>query len=491
MLKIWYNKRSTTLYIVKFRSAASAVLEKNIMSVRTARLHLFSLLLILSAGVICVCFNSCRLRNATVRETEIPISVIETESPDETVKTIPDDGRIFTAEHENKHGKKKPPLREQAADWAAWYDSRWGDGASDEIILASDEIRAMNERIVRDCPAVVDIAALPETMDGASVRALIEAYAIPGGELIDRDGAAFDETRRQAMLDNRALDAIGETVTVRPAVITSRCNMKSFPTELHLYNQPDRRYSQIQETELIVGFPVWILHESADGAFLFVQSYYYAGWIPTEAAALCSAEDFARFAVRENYATVLSPKCVVDDVRLDMGAALPLVDETEDGCRILLPRRADDGTLSLTETLLSADDGTSGSLPFTAANFYNQAYAYLGTPYAWGGADDGVDCSGYVCAICRTFGIYLPRNSGEQEAYNGKRTELTGRSPEDKLAALAEIKGPATLHRKGHVMILLGVRDGVCHIIHAPGGGSVTDTPFTQFDVLTAVDQLG
>ena len=455
------------------------------MSIRTARLHFFRLLLILSAGVICVCFNSCRLCKTTVHMNENPSPAVETEAPDETVPMIPDDG------HGKDDGHKKQALRAQAADWAAWYNSRWGDGTADEVILTTDEIKAMNERIVRDCPAVVDIAALPETMDGTTVRAMIETYTMPEVDLIDDDGAAFDKARQQAMLDNRALDAIGETVTVRPAVITSRCNMKSFPTALQLYDEPARLYSQIQETELIASFPVWILHESTDGAFLFVQSYYYAGWIPSESAALCTADEFALFAVRENYATVLSPKCVVDDVRLDMGAVLPFVEEVEDGCRVLLPRRADDGTLSLTETLLSADDGTSGSLPFTAANFYNQAYAYLGTPYAWGGVDDGVDCSGYTCAVCRTFGIYLPRNSGEQDAYNGKRTDLTGQSPEDKLTALAEIKGPATLHRKGHVMILLGVRDGVCHIIHAPGGGSVTDTPFTQFDLLTSVDQLG
>lgn len=49
------------------------------------------------------------------------------------------------------------------------------------------------------------------------------------------------------------------------------------------------------------------------------------------------------------------------------------------------------------------------------------AEQYLGTPYAWGGTDldNGVDCSGFVYAVYRNFGIALNRSSAAMEANDG------------------------------------------------------------------------
>lgn len=49
------------------------------------------------------------------------------------------------------------------------------------------------------------------------------------------------------------------------------------------------------------------------------------------------------------------------------------------------------------------------------------AEEYLGTPYSWGGTDlsSGVDCSGFVYAVYREFGIPLSRSSASMEAENG------------------------------------------------------------------------
>ena len=46
---------------------------------------------------------------------------------------------------------------------------------------------------------------------------------------------------------------------------------------------------------------------------------------------------------------------------------------------------------------------------------------FLGTPYSWGGTDleNGVDCSGFVYAVYKEFGIPLSRSSASMEAENG------------------------------------------------------------------------
>lgn len=48
----------------------------------------------------------------------------------------------------------------------------------------------------------------------------------------------------------------------------------------------------------------------------------------------------------------------------------------------------------------------------------NRAETYLGTPYRNGGTTDrGVDCSGLVYSVYRTFGIALPRTSRDQSRF--------------------------------------------------------------------------
>ena len=145
-----------------------------------------------------------------------------------------------------------------------------------------------------------------------------------------------------------------------------------------------------------------------------------------------------------------------------------LVTEDEDSYTVQIPkRRGDTGTLFLEEAELSKADAVRGSLEYTMKNYYAQAFAYLGTYYGWGGADGGVDCSGFVCAIFRTFGIYLPRNTGEQSKYAGTVLSLLN----DPSGVLDTVDQPAAVYRPGHVMLYLGKKNNTHYIIHAPQGG--------------------
>lgn len=458
------------------------------MSWHSLKFDKILIIAILATLLLCLC--SCTPANIAsfISHYILPSPSLENSIPDETVSMITEDDLDLETHSESE---TVPTYEEdRAAEWINWYDSRWGEGSSDNIIMTSEEIISANKRIINECESVIDIVAPPTEMSGNQIKTKIESYVFPQIQLADSNGVLLDESQRNSILDNRGLTLISDTVSVKTAIITTRCNLKSFPTELNLFEPPDTKYSSIQETELIVSAPIWVLYTSSDNRFLFVQAYNYFGWISADAAAFCSIDEFHQFADRTKYITVISPVCHIENTRLDMGATFPVIDENADSFRFLLPKRSDEGNLILCESDISKSDAVMGSLPYTVSNFYKQAFAYLGTPYGWGGSDGGVDCSGFVCSVLRTVGLYLPRNSGDQALFNGTVTDINGLSAEEKNSIFKDIKFPATLHRKGHVMILLGVRDNTCYIIHAPGGSYVTETAFYDFDKLTAVDVL-
>ncbi len=373
---------------------------------------------------------------------------------------------------------EKRQYTSMTADWIGIWDTQHGAGASDTVLLTAEEIHAYNTRMIENCPTLVDMTAKPEPLTGDAVRSMILAYSLPVGDYFDRDGNPWSVDRRNRLLENRALDLIGEEIMPECAVIVARCDMKGFPTEFGFYRWGDTHYNAIQETELIVGQPAQILHHSGDGTFVFVQTHAYRGWIPADCVAAATWADVSRFASPEQYVTVTDSVTEIGSVRLDMGVRLPYLGENDDTYTVLLPTRNTDGSLSSTEVSLDRSSAVYGSLPYTMKNYYEQAFRYAGTPYGWGGADGGIDCSGFVNAVFRTFGIDLPRNTGELSRYSGEVHSLSGKSQDEVSVLLTSATLPVSLYRPGHVMLYLGMRDSVPTIIHAPmAGGSVCIVP--------------
>lgn len=68
------------------------------------------------------------------------------------------------------------------------------------------------------------------------------------------------------------------------------------------------------------------------------------------------------------------------------------------------------------DALAGEPDGEWPGLP-RAGDPVEEARAYLGTPYEWGGLSErGIDCSGLVHIAYRRLGRLVPRDAHEQEA---------------------------------------------------------------------------
>lgn len=383
----------------------------------------------------------------------------------ESEKNVPPEKSI---EQEDITVEITRPIHEEAVAWVQYYEARYGKGSADEIIMSGHDIEEYNKKLISECTTLYDMTSPPETVDGAEVRGAIMKYSMPHGDKYDRHNTKIGEEKREKISGNRNLDNIPEKVAVRYGVVTQRCDMKAFPTEIGFYDGETGFYSSIQETELITGFPVLILHDSSDGLFYFVRSYYYSGWVSASCIATAERENYLEYLSPEKFVTVLEPEIKCENTILSMGSKLKYLSEDKEKFYVSVPARDEDGKLSFAEHSLDKRAACYGYLTYNMKNYYRQAFSYLGTMYGWGGDGGGVDCSGFVCAVFRTFGIYLPRNTGEQARYNGTVLSFENQSAAE---ILNGVKYPASVHRKGHVMLYLGEKDGIYYIIHAPQGG--------------------
>ena len=95
-----------------------------------------------------------------------------------------------------------------------------------------------------------------------------------------------------------------------------------------------------------------------------------------------------------------------------------------------------------------------------SASLLREAFTYLGVPYVWAGnTRSGLDCSAFVRNVfARSYGIDLPRHSGDQAHYGAPVTSTADLQPGDRLYF--------DMGRKGHISHT-GIYVGNGYFIHA------------------------
>lgn len=357
-------------------------------------------------------------------------------------------------------------------------DSFWilNNNAGDQVILDEEEVKQFNRKIYDGQLHVTDMKSLPDQMQVKEFLPWISnTWAMQG--TVYRKGKEVTETEKEAIqenLDLAKLPAGDETVTVQYGVTVRHALIRNLPLADGLFDEPeDVYYDNVQDSVLEAGEPVAILHESKDKKYYYVRLYNLFGWIAREDIAPCTREQWMRYADPQDFLVVTGRNFYTsvngDDVFHLMGAKIQLLQEKKSRWQVLLPYKdSKTGMLKEKQVWLSKEENLHrGYLPYTSDQVIRQAFKFYGSVYGWGGAMHSVDCSSMVGSVYRTMGLELPRNTSMLVKMPGTVTDFTGMDREERLQALSKLKPGSPLSIKGHIMIYLGMEEGVPYVIHS------------------------
>ncbi len=161
-------------------------------------------------------------------------------------------------------------------------------------------------------------------------------------------------------------------------------------------------------TDCLLGTPIFLLKEVADGSFLCHSVEGYVGCVDGRDIQRVDAEEFMRFQsggqvrIRRDHPSG-------DGLVLPIGARLKLVRREPGQIVAALPGG---GEVSVPVESCHVDDGEANP---QIERIIEAAERLLGTPYVWGGnTSDGIDCSGLVQTAFASEGIILARDSNQQ-----------------------------------------------------------------------------
>lgn len=336
------------------------------------------------------------------------VSITETPTPKETEKSTPKATKVPDA--------TATPVKSKTDIWL----ENIKDG--DKVIYTYDQIKQYNTKLISKSNALIDIFEAPLTYDKNTIANYINAGYIPNLPKYN-SGVELTTADLNEIKDNRNISAIPNQVTAKYGIAVYRVNLRSLPTSKAFFDSAsDTYYDRIQETEIYMGMPVLVLHTSKDNEFVYIQTYFYRGWVKADSIAICDTkEEWLSFGKPDSFVAVIEPLLTLGNAKADMGTIFPLVNESENEYTIKIPIRNNDGKISGKEVKVNKKDTSKGYLPFTKGNYISQAFKYLGTEYGWGGSNDGVDCSGFLVNLFRSFGFMFPRNTGQQSGVIGDK----------------------------------------------------------------------
>ena len=357
--------------------------------------------------------------------------------------------------------------------------------------MKTSQIKAFNQHLFANSEHMVHPLETQSVLDKITLDNKIASISsVPSSARFYADGTPVNPQHFQTYLDNTNSDALKNINEVQFGLVVKRSALRTFPTLDRVFNeQMDLDLDRFQESAVFPGEAVAVLHKSADQRWYLVQNYNYLAWVQQDAIAIGSKQQIQEFVEHQDFLLITGSKVFtsyvpseprVSQVQLDMGVKLPLLSEaqqqpelygqsTATSYEVALPVRNDDGSLSVKTALIGrTQDVNVGYLAYTSHNLIAQAFKFLGERYGWGHDYNGRDCTGFVGEIYKTFGIFMPRNSGQQGSGEyGINHRFDDKSEiSSKLAVIEQLQVGDLIYIPGHVMLYLGKENNQPFVIH-------------------------
>ncbi|MHB9029200.1 MAG: SH3 domain-containing protein, partial [Candidatus Latescibacterota bacterium] len=295
----------------------------------------------------------------------------------------------------------------------------------DEVILTPERIEAMNRRYEEKMRAadpfrevnperkavLVPLTARKKPLERAG-RALFipdvhamrpEAVADTVREVIRREIAylrsipfgnmyavAYSPREIDALEREMALDGVPNRPEILDGVAVRHARIRIVPSHPDINpglkeNSTIRAWDMWNLGILRIGRPVWALHASRTGAFLFVLSDEGYGWVDSGDIAFGSRAEIVRLTEPKEFAVCTGDRvqyfadarCRIASGVLRMGDRVPLAGKGNPQV-ILVPLRRNDGSLEIERAWLAEDaDVHAGYLPYTRRNIVATAFKLL------------------------------------------------------------------------------------------------------------------
>jgi len=234
-------------------------------------------------------------------------------------------------------------------------------------------------------------------------------------------------------------------------------------------------FDNLQISSVHPGTPLYVLGQSADGAWDYVQTPDVQGWVASNGVGFVDDAFISTWSHRgsDGWAVVTAASTPVRDdsatfrFNATAGTLLPLAHTQSAASNLplaaLVPARDIDGRAVIREARLPNTVAARAPIAATPRHLAMLMKSLIGRPYGWGNMNFYNDCSSELQSIFAAFGVWLPRHSSAQMSA-GDMTDLSSDSPAQRLDFVMRNGKPmrTLIYIGGHVMLYLGntMRDG-------------------------------
>ena len=225
-------------------------------------------------------------------------------------------------------------------------------------------------------------------------------------------------------------------------------------------------FDDLQNSALDVNSPVLLTHKSKDGEWYFAESAHTFGWIKSEDVAFVN-DDFIKSWQTGNYISIIEDGTSILDenglfrFKAFVGCVFPIVSESDRNFNIRIAISDENKNAVIKTAVITKDVSVKMPIDLTEKNIGKMINAVIGKPYGWGGMYQERDCSSTLRDLFTPFGLWLPRNSGQQ-AGEGIYISLKDLKSEDKEKMIIENGVPylSLIWMKGHIILYIGKQNG-------------------------------